>query len=174
MSKINYDLSKIRAIAFDVDGVLSPSTIPLSPDGIPSRMVNIKDGYALQLAVKHDLLISIISGANDDAVSLRYGALGIKDIFLRASIKIDILKDWMKRYSLSPEEVAFVGDDIPDYECMQLVGLAVAPSDAAVEIKEIAQYISPVKGGYGVARDLLEEIMKAQNQWMTSAKAFGW
>lgn len=174
MSKINYDLSKIKAIAFDVDGVLSPSTIPLSPDGIPSRMVNIKDGYALQLAVKHDLLISIISGANDDAVSLRYGALGIKDIFLRSSIKIDILKDWMKCYSLSPEEVAFVGDDIPDYECMQLVGLAVAPSDAAVEIKEIAQYISPVKGGYGVARDLLEEIMKAQNQWMTSAKAFGW
>lgn len=174
MSKINYDLSKIKAVAFDVDGVLSPSTIPLSPDGIPSRMVNIKDGYALQLAVKHDFLISIISGANDDAIAVRYGALGIKDIFLRASTKIDILKDWMSRYSLSPEEVAFVGDDIPDYECMKAVGLAVAPSDAAVEIKEIAQYISPVKGGYGVARDLLEEIMKSQNQWMSTAKAFGW
>lgn len=174
MSKIDYDLSKIRAIAFDVDGVLSPSTIPLSPDGVPSRMVNIKDGYALQLAVKHDFLISIISGANDDALVTRYGSLGIKDIFLRASVKIDILKEWMNRHSLSPEEVAFVGDDIPDYECMQLVGLAVAPSDAAVEIKGIAQYISPVKGGYGVARDLLEEIMKTQNQWMTSAKAFGW
>lgn len=174
MSKINYDLSKIKAVAFDVDGVLSPSTIPLSPDGIPSRMVNIKDGYALQLAVKHDFLISIISGANDNAIAVRYGALGIKDIFLRASTKIDILKDWMSRYSLSPEEVAFVGDDIPDYECMKAVGLAVAPSDAAVEIKEIAQYISPVKGGYGVARDLLEEIMKSQNQWMSTAKAFGW
>ncbi len=174
MSKINYDLSKIKAVAFDVDGVLSPSTIPLSPDGIPSRMVNIKDGYALQLAVKHDFLISIISGANDDAIAVRYGALGIKDIFLRASTKIDILKGWMSRYSLSPEEVAFVGDDIPDYECMKAVGLAVAPSDAAVEIKEIAQYISPVKGGYGVARDLLEEIMKSQNQWMSTAKAFGW
>lgn len=174
MSKINYDLSKIKAVAFDVDGVLSPSTIPLSADGIPSRMVNIKDGYALQLAVKHDFLISIISGANDDAIAVRYGALGIKDIFLRASTKIDILKDWMRRYSLSPEEVAFVGDDIPDYECMKAVGLAVAPSDAAVEIKEIAQYISPVKGGYGVARDLLEEIMKSQNQWMSTAKAFGW
>lgn len=174
MSKINYDLSKIKAVAFDVDGVLSPSTIPLSPDGIPSRMVNIKDGYALQLAVKHDFLISIISGANDDAIAVRYGALGIKDIFLRASTKIDILKNWMSRYSLSPEEVAFVGDDIPDYECMKAVGLAVAPSDAAVEIKEIAQYISPVKGGYGVARDLLEEIMKSQNQWMSTAKAFGW
>ncbi len=174
MSKIDYDLSKIRAIAFDVDGVLSPSTIPLSPDGVPSRMVNIKDGYALQLAVKHDFLISIISGANDDALVVRYGGLGIKDIYLRASVKIDILKEWMNRYSLSPEEVAFVGDDIPDYECMRHVGLAVAPSDAAVEIKEVAQYISPVKGGYGVARDLLEEIMKTQNQWMTSAKAFGW
>lgn len=174
MSKINYDLGKIRAIAFDVDGVLSPSTIPLDENGVPSRMVNIKDGYALQLAVKHGYLISIITGADSEAIRTRFSALGISDIYLKAGIKINILNEWMKQHGLAPEEVAFVGDDIPDYEPMRHVGLPVAPADAAPEIKDIAKYISPVNGGYGVARDLLEEIMKAQDNWMTSAKAFGW
>lgn len=174
MSKINYDLTKIRAIAFDVDGVLSPSTIPLGESGVPSRMVNIKDGYALQLAVKHGYTISIITGADSEAVRTRFAALGIKDIYMKAGVKITILKEWMDRHNLSPEEVAFAGDDIPDYEPMCHVGLPVAPADAAPEIKNIAKYISPVNGGYGVARDLLEEIMKAQDNWMSSAKAFGW
>ncbi len=174
MSKINYDLGKIRAIAFDVDGVLSPSTIPLGENGVPSRMVNIKDGYALQLAVKHGYLISIITGADSEAIRTRFSALGISDIYLKAGIKINILNEWMKQHYLAPEEVAFVGDDIPDYEPMRHVGLPVAPADATSEIKDIAKYISPVNGGYGVARDLLEEIMKAQDNWMTSAKAFGW
>lgn len=174
MSKINYDLTKIRAVAFDVDGVLSPSTIPLGESGVPSRMVNIKDGYALQLAVKHGYTLAIISGADSEAVKKRFSALGINDIYMKAGTKINILKEWMKRHSLTPEETAFVGDDIPDYEPMCHVGLPVAPADAAPEIKNIARYISPVNGGYGVARDLLEEIMKAQDNWMTSAKAFGW
>lgn len=174
MSKINYDLGKIRAVAFDVDGVLSPSTIPLGENGVPSRMVNIKDGYALQLAVKHGYIISIITGADSEAVRTRFSALGISDIYLKVGIKIKILNEWMKLHDLAPEEVAFVGDDIPDYEPMRHVGLPVAPADAAPEIKDIAKYISPVNGGYGVARDLLEEIMKAQDNWMTSAKAFGW
>ena len=174
MSKINYDLTKIKAIAFDVDGVLSPSTIPLGESGKPMRMVNIKDGYALQLAVKHGYHIAIISGGDCDAVRIRFAALGIKDIFMKADIKINYLKEWMEMHRLSKEEVAFVGDDIPDYEPMSHVGLAVAPADAASEIKAIANYISPVTGGYGVARDLLEEIMKAQDNWMNTAKAFGW
>lgn len=174
MSKINYDLSKIRAIAFDVDGVLSPSTIPLGESGVPSRMVNIKDGYALQLAVKHGYTLAIITGADSEAVRVRFSALGISDIYMKAGVKINILKEWMAKHRLSPEEVAFVGDDIPDYEPMCHVGLPVAPADAASEIKGVAKYISPVNGGYGVARDLLEEIMKAQDNWMSSAKAFGW
>lgn len=174
MSKIDYDLTKIRAVAFDVDGVLSPSTIPLGDNGVPSRMVNIKDGYALQLAVKHGFKLAIITGADSEAVRTRFAALGIDDIFMKAGVKITILKSWMEKHGLSPEQVAFVGDDIPDYECMRHVGLPVAPADAAVEIKEIARYISPINGGYGVGRDLLEEIMKANDSWMTSAKAFGW
>ena len=164
MSKINYDLSKIKGIAFDVDGVLSPSTIPLDISGKPSRMVNIKDGYALQLAVKHGYKIAIISGGDCDAVRVRFAALGIKDIFMKCDIKINFLREWMEIHGLSEEETAFVGDDIP----------ASGPQAAAAETKAIATYISPVNGGYGVARDLLEEIMKAQDNWMSSAKAFGW
>lgn len=174
MSRINYDLTKIKGIVFDVDGVLSPSTIPMSEAGVPLRMVNIKDGYAIQLARKHDYKIAIITGADTPAIKVRFNGLGVDDVFLKASMKVPLLTEWMEHNGLEPEQVAYVGDDIPDYECMRLVGLAVAPADAAVEIKAIAGYISPVDGGYGVARDLLEQIMKANGDWMMSAKAFGW
>lgn len=174
MSKINYDLTKIRGIVFDVDGVLSPSTINLGADGTPMRMVNIKDGYALQLAVKKGYRIAIITGADTPAIAVRYKALGINDVYLKSSMKLPLLRQWMEENSLSPEEVAYAGDDIPDYEAMRAVGLSVAPADAAVDIKDIAVYISPAEGGYGVARDLLEEIMKAQGHWMSHSEAFGW
>lgn len=174
MSKIDYDLTKIKAIAFDVDGVLSPSCIPLGADGVPQRMVNIKDGYALQLAVKRGLKLAIITGADTESIKVRYAALGIKDIYLKAGNKIEVLDRWMAENNLNKEDVAFVGDDIPDFKPMQSVGLSVAPKDAAVDIKAIARYISPVDGGQGVARDLLEEILKAQGLWMNDAKAFGW
>ncbi|MCM1504934.1 MAG: HAD hydrolase family protein [Muribaculum sp.] len=174
MSKIDYDLLKISAVAFDVDGVLSPSCIPLGPDGTPQRMVNIKDGYALQLAVKRGLKLAIITGADTPAIKVRYETLGIKDVYLKAGNKIDVLQEWMSRLDLKPEQVAFAGDDIPDYQSMLSVGLSVAPKDACHDIKAIARYISPFDGGHGVARDLLEEILKAQGLWMNDAKAFGW
>lgn len=174
MSSINYDLKKIRAIAFDVDGVLSPSTIPLAPDGVPMRMVNIKDGYALQLAMKHGYKIAIISGADTPAVRVRFAGLGITDLFMGASVKLPVLQKWMTDNDLSPEEVAFVGDDIPDYEAMQAVGLSVAPADAAVEIREIAIYVSPLEGGRGVGRDLIEQVMRAKGEWLVDNRAFGW
>lgn len=174
MSKINYDLSQIQGIAFDVDGVLSPSTIPMDCEGVPQRMVNIKDGYALQLAVKHGLKIAIITGADSKAIHHRYGALGITDIYTKASAKLPILTQWMASNNLEASQVVYVGDDIPDFECMEAVGLAVAPHDAAIEIKEIAGYISPVDGGQGVGRDILEEILKARGMWMSRAHAFGW
>lgn len=174
MSRINYDLRLIKAIAFDVDGVLSPSTIPLHPDGVPMRMVNIKDGYALQLAVKHGYKIAIITGADTEAIRVRFAGLGVEDIYLKAGQKVPCLKEWMAKYGLKPEEVAYVGDDIPDFEVMQMVGLSVAPADAADDIKEIATYISPCQGGEGVGRDLLEQIMRVRGDWMSTAKAFGW
>ncbi len=174
MSRINYDLKKIRGVAFDVDGVLSPATIPTSADGEPLRMVNIKDGYALQLAVKRGLKLAIITGGGSEGVRVRYAGLGIDDIYLRASRKVPLLREWMERHGLSADEVAYVGDDIPDLQAMKLVGLKVTPRDGAHEVKEIADYISPVEGGYGVARDLLEQVLRARGDWMSDEKAFGW
>lgn len=174
MSRIDYDLSAIRGIAFDVDGVLSPSTIPMDANGVPQRMANIKDGYALQLAVKMGLDIAIITGADTDSIATRFRTLGIKDIYLKAGDKLPILEEWMARRGLTSHEVAFVGDDIPDMMPMQSVGLPVAPADAAADVKAIACFITKANGGYGVARELLEEILKAKGVWLTSDDAFGW
>ena len=174
MSKIAYDLTKIKGIAFDVDGVLSPSTIPMSDDGVPMRMANIKDGYAMQLAVKQGIKIAIITGANTEAIRRRYNTLGINDVFLGAAHKLPVLHDWLIKEGLFAEEVAYVGDDIPDIRVMEYVGLAVAPADAAVDVKSIARFISTRNGGYGVARELIEEVMRARGLWLSSDAAFGW
>ncbi|MGM9826751.1 MAG: KdsC family phosphatase [Muribaculaceae bacterium] len=174
MSKINHPLTNIRAIAFDVDGVLSPTLIPMNENGVPMRMANLKDGYALQFAVKCGLKIAIISGANTESLRTRYGALGITDIYLSAAHKLPILQKWMQENGLNPQDVAYCGDDIPDIPPMQVVGLPVAPADAAVEVKQAAGYITSAMGGYGVARELLEQILRAQGKWMQDTKAFGW
>ena len=174
MSSINFDLSKIKAIAFDVDGVLSPSTISMAPSGEPLRMVNVKDGYALQFAAKIGYHITIISGAHSDGIKVRFNSLGITDVFTGVAVKLPCLLEWMSKYSLSPDEVAFVGDDIPDLEAMKHIALPIAPADAAPEIKEIARYISPIAGGYGCGRDVIEQIMKAQGKWLCDHRALHW
>ena len=173
MSSINYDLTRIKAFVFDVDGVLSREVIPLSPDGDPMRTVNIKDGYALQLAVKKGYHVAIITGAYTEAVRVRFSRLGITHIYLKSAIKIRDYQDFLSKTGVQPEEVMYAGDDIPDYEVMQLAGLPVAPADAAPEIKQIAKYISSCKGGEGVARDVIEQTLKAQGRWM-GQEGFGW
>ena len=172
MSSINYDLTRIKAFVFDVDGVLSREVIPLSPDGDPMRTVNIKDGYALQLAVKKGYHVAIITGAYTEAVRVRFSRLGITHIYLKSAIKIRDYQDFLSKTGVQPKEVMYAGDDIPDYEVMQLAGLPVAPADAAPEIKQIAKYISSRKGGEGVARDVIEQTLKAQGHWM-GQEAFG-
>lgn len=174
MSRIDYDLNSISGIAFDVDGVLSPSTVPTDANGIPQRMCNVKDGYALQLAVKMGLNIAIITGADSESIASRYKSLGITDIYLRASDKLPMLEDWMRRRGLSAHQVAYVGDDIPDILPMQSVGLPVCPADASPDTKVVACLITKASGGYGVARELLEEILKAKGVWMTNDDAYGW
>lgn len=171
---INYDLTKIRAVFLDVDGVLSCETIPQHPDGDPMRTVNIKDGYALQHAVKSGLILAVITGGKTEAVRMRYEGLGLKDVYLGASVKIKIYSELKEKYSLADEEIAYVGDDIPDYEVLQACGLPCCPSDAAPEIKEICTYISHREGGKGCVRDIVEQILKAQDLWMQNSKAFGW
>ena len=127
MSGINYDLKRIRAFAFDVDGVLSASSIPLHPSGEPMRVINIKDGYAMQLAVKLGYDVAIITGGRTEAVRKRFEGLGVKDLYLGAAVKISVYDEWLAKRGLKDEEVAFMGDDIPDMEVMRRVGLAAAP-----------------------------------------------
>ena len=171
---INFDLKTIKAVFFDVDGVLSRQTITLHPDGDPLRTVNIKDGYALQYAVKCGLHVAIISGAKTESLRLRYERLGVKDVILGAAIKIKYYNELKQKLNLKDEEIIFVGDDIPDYEVMQLCALPCCPSDAAPEIKAVSKYISPFPGGEGVARDIIEQVLKAQGKWMHDHTAFGW
>lgn len=170
---IHYDLNKIKAFIFDVDGVLSSSRITLAADGDPMRTVNIKDGYALQLAVKKGFEVGIITGGYTEAVRTRYERLGIRHIYMRSSVKLKDYEDFLMLTCLKDEEVMYCGDDVPDYEVMKRAGLPVAPADAAPEIKQLAKYISPLNGGDGVARDIIEQTMKIQGLWMTD-EAFGW
>lgn len=174
MSAIDYDLKKIKGIAFDVDGVLSTSTIPLSESGEPLRLVSTKDGYAIQLAVKRGLKLAIITGGKTIGVRRRFEGLGVPHVFMGSAQKLPVLEQWMAMESLSPEEVIFVGDDIPDIPAMNHIGLACCPADAAPEVKAISRYISRHEGGYGVGRDILEQVMKAQGKWMSDDIAFGW
>ena len=171
---INYDLKKIRAIVFDVDGVLSSETIYLHPNGEPMRSVNIKDGYALQFAVKCGMIVAIITGGKTEAVRKRYEGLGIKDVYLGAAVKINEYNQLKEKYQLADEEILYMGDDIPDYEVMQICGLPVCPADAAMEIKQLSKYISPICGGEGCGRDVIEQVMRAQGKWMDESNAFGW
>jgi 3-deoxy-D-manno-octulosonate 8-phosphate phosphatase (KDO 8-P phosphatase) len=171
---INYDLKKIRAIVFDLDGVLSSSTISLGTDGTPQRTVNIKDGYAIQLAVKMGLRIAIISGCKIEAVRKRYEGLGMEDIYLGAAVKMKTYGELKAKYGLSDEEVMFMGDDIPDLEVMHRVGCPVCPKDACAEVKAASCYVSDLAGGQGCGRDVIEQTLRAQGKWLLDERAFGW
>ncbi|MDR1259474.1 MAG: HAD hydrolase family protein [Tannerellaceae bacterium] len=173
MSSISYDLTKIKAFLFDVDGVLSTEIIALHPNGEPMRTVSTKDGYAIHFAVKKGYQVGIITGGYTDAVRIRFASLGVEHIYQRSFAKMKDYNDFMAKTGLSDDEVLYAGDDLPDYDIMSTVGLPVAPADAVPEIKQIARYISPRKGGEGVARDVIEQTLKAQGVWMGD-DAFGW
>ena len=171
---INYDLKKIKSIIFDVDGVLSCETITLSSEGEPLRTVNIKDGYAIQLAQKMGLRIAILTGANTNAIRKRYEGLGVEDIYMKAAVKIKIYQGFLEKYNLKDDEIIYVGDDIPDYEVMKQCGCPCCPADACPDIKSISLYISDKAGGMGCGRDIIEQVLRTQEKWLSDAKAFGW
>ena len=171
---INYDLRKIRCVIFDVDGVLSAETITLSADGEPLRTVNIKDGYAIQLAVKMGLHVVILTGATTEAVRLRYERLGVKDIFMGCAVKIKTYDELLAIYGMNDDEVIYMGDDVPDLEVLRRVGCPVCPQNACPDVKEACIYVSPCRGGYGCGRDVIEQVLRAQGKWLSSEKAFGW
>ena len=173
MSSINYDLKKIKGVVLDVDGVLSAEVVPMYTNGEPIRTVNIKDGYALQLAVKKGIRICIITGAHTESLQTRYQAFGISDVYLASAVKIHDFHDFLSRYGLEPEEILYMGDDIPDIEVLRACGLPCCPKDAAPEVKSVCTYVSHAKGGYGCVRDVLEQLLKARGEWMDH-DAFGW
>lgn len=173
MSRINFDLNKIKTFVFDIDGVLSRQTITLSSEGIPLRTLNIHDGYAINLAIRSGYGIAIITGGDTESVKVRYEKLGVEHIYMNSSIKIKDFTHLLQNTNYRPQEMVYMGDDIPDYEVMQQVALPVAPADAAPEIKHIAKYISHKNGGEGVARDIIEQVLRVQGNWMHE-DAFGW
>jgi 3-deoxy-D-manno-octulosonate 8-phosphate phosphatase (KDO 8-P phosphatase) len=149
-------LPNINTLIFDVDGVLTNGMVTIMPDGELVRHMNIKDGYALKTAVDKGYNVCIISGGTNEGVKTRLANLGIKDIYLGAHNKIEQYNELVKKYNLKPENVLYMGDDIPDYPVMKLVGLSCCPNDAAPEIQKISRYISYKKGGEGCVRDIIE------------------
>ncbi len=166
MENFKSKLMHIKAFMFDVDGVLTDGSVTLMPDGEQVRMMNIKDGYALQLAVKKGYKVAIISGGRSELVRDRLNGLGVMDVFLGAHTKMVQYEELLLKYDVKPHEVMYMGDDIPDYEVMRHVGIATCPRDAAPEIKNICIYISDKNGGKGAARDVIEQVLKLQGNWM--------
>ncbi|HLW32566.1 MAG TPA: HAD-IIIA family hydrolase [Aequorivita sp.] len=164
-------LKHINTFVFDVDGVLTDGTIIVSTEGEMFRTMNIKDGYGLKTAVEQGFKVCIISGGTNEGVRVRLQNLGIKDIFLGAQHKTEILKDYMLKNNLTPENILYMGDDLPDYQIMQEVGLPTCPQDAVPEIKAISKYVSHKKGGKGCVRDVIEQVLKVHGKWIVSEGA---
>jgi 3-deoxy-D-manno-octulosonate 8-phosphate phosphatase (KDO 8-P phosphatase) len=159
------DLKQIKLFVLDVDGVLTDGSLFLLDDGQMARRMNIKDGYALQLAVKKGYEILIISGGSSEAVRLRLQKLGLKHIHLGVKNKKELLLQYVTENNFLWPQVLYMGDDIPDVQPMQMAGIACAPQDAVPEVRAIAHYISPHAGGNGCVRDVIEKVMKLNDDW---------
>ena len=158
-------LAHIKAFVFDCDGVLTDGSVTLLPDGEQVRVMSTRDGYALQLAVKKGFTVALITGGSSTAVKSRMNRLGIHDVYLACHDKVDALEELISIHDLNPDEILYMGDDMPDWEVMQKVGLPCCPENAAQEIKDISLYVSFKKGGEGCARDVIEQTMKVQGKW---------
>jgi 3-deoxy-D-manno-octulosonate 8-phosphate phosphatase (KDO 8-P phosphatase) len=159
-------MNDIKAFIFDIDGVLTDGTVHIAEDGQLLRQMNIKDGYAMKVAIDKGYPICIISGGSNEGVRIRLQNLGIKDIYMATPDKVEKFHEICDAYQLKPEEILYMGDDIPDYLVMQKVGLPTCPQDAVQEIKGISKYISHANGGKGAVRDVIEQVLKVQGKWM--------
>ncbi|MDB5031228.1 HAD hydrolase family protein [Mucilaginibacter sp.] len=166
-------LKDITTFIFDVDGVLTDGSVFVTETGEQTRAFNIKDGYALQLAVKCGYNVCAISGSRSKTAIYRLNSLGITDVFIGAHIKVNKFKDYLESKHILPNNVLYMGDDIPDLDVMKLAGLPVCPADAVEEIKAVSQYVSPLGGGKGCARDVIEKVLKVQDKWM-SEESYSW
>jgi 3-deoxy-D-manno-octulosonate 8-phosphate phosphatase (KDO 8-P phosphatase) len=159
-------MNDITTFIFDVDGVLTDGSVFVTNEGEILRTMNIRDGYAMKAAVESGYHVCIISGGSNEGVRVRLRNLGITDIHLGTPDKVATFKEYIELYNIKPEQVLYMGDDIPDYHVMQLVGLPTCPQDASPEIKNISSYVSHITGGHGAGRDVIEQVMKVQGKWM--------
>lgn len=164
-------LNHVDTFIFDVDGVLTDGSIQVSTQGELLRTMNIKDGYALKTALIAGYNVCIISGGKNEGVRLRLRDLGITNIFLGIQDKVEKLDEFFDVYEINPENVIYMGDDIPDLYAMKMVGMPCCPQDAVPEIKAISRYISHKKGGKGCVRDVIEQVLKVQGKWMQNLDA---
>ena len=166
-------LKDVDTFIFDYDGVMTDGRIILQHQGQPLRSANVKDGYVLQLIVKLGYNVVIISGGMSRSMENRLEMLGITDVFLGTKNKKKVLEKYLSDKNIDLKHVVYMGDDIPDYYVMKMVGIPVCPADAAEEIKEISIFISDKKGGEGCVRDIVEQVLKVQGKWMTE-EAYNW
>lgn len=159
-------MNEITTFILDVDGVLTDGTIHVTETGEMLRSMNIRDGYAMKAAIENGYTVCIISGGSNEGVRVRLRNLGITDIHLGVSDKVETFKEFIDIYNIKPEQVLYMGDDIPDFHVMKLVGLPTCPQNAAPEIKALSKYISHKDGGKGCVRDVIEQVMKVQHKWM--------
>lgn len=164
-------LHDITTFIFDVDGVLTDGTITITTEGEMLRTMHTKDGYAIKTALNAGFKVCVISGGTNEGVRVRLRALGVTDIYLGAHHKVDQLDAYMDVYDIKREQALFMGDDLPDFHVMQMVGLACCPQDAVPEIKAISHYISHKEGGKGCVRDIIEQVLKVQGKWQENFNA---
>lgn len=155
----------IKVFVFDIDGVLTDGMLHVQEDGELLRRMNIKDGYALQLAIKKGYRVWVISGGRTEAARNRLHRLGVQEVHIAVADKPGLLQELMRKEHYQPAQLLYMGDDMPDLKAMQLCGLRTCPEDAVAEIRETAQYISPLKGGYGCVRDVIEKVLKINGHW---------
>lgn len=173
MSELKELLSGVTTFIFDYDGVMTDGTVYMDSNGDPLRTSNVKDGYAIQLASKLGYHLAVISGAVVTNITKRLNMLGVEDVFTGVPDKVLKLEEYMKQHQLTPDQVVFMGDDIPDIKVMRKVGVPVCPADAADEVKQVSVYVSRCPGGRGCVRDVIEQTLKVQGKWLT-AEAYSW
>jgi len=174
MENIKSLFAGINTFIFDMDGVITDGNVFAFPNGEHVRMMNVKDGYAMQLAIKKGYRIVIISGGVSEAMIKRFEYLGITEVYFGIKDKINFFNDYIKKNNLSPSSILYMGDDIPDYEIMKVVKLPCCPADAVEEIKQISVYVSKSKGGEGCVRDVIENVLKLDNNWFDDKHSFIW
>jgi 3-deoxy-D-manno-octulosonate 8-phosphate phosphatase (KDO 8-P phosphatase) len=155
----------ITTFVFDVDGVLTDGGVLLLENGLQARRMNIKDGLALQMAIKNDYKVVIISGGYSEPVVNRFQYLGIKEVYIGLKDKLGFLQGFLEQNQLNWKEILYMGDDLPDLPVLKQAGLPCCPGDAVTEVKKASKYISPLNGGYGCARDVIEKVLKLNDHW---------